>query len=102
MARHSIPGEKVHLCKRPDSPIWQCLTYLAGRNRRVSTKETNLAAAKNFAQDWFLALKGKKREGTLEQGVLFKVAAEQVGPVSNQRWRKNPGAGPCRLGVARW
>lgn len=74
--KHSIMGGKVHVYKRPESPIWQCSTYLAGKNRRVSTKETGLAAAKDFAEDWYLELVGKKRDGTLGDGVLFQEAAK--------------------------
>ncbi len=69
--KHSILGGKVHVYKRPDSPIWQCSTYLQGKNRRVSSKEISLSAAKDFAEDWYLDLMGKKRDGTLVAGTLF-------------------------------
>jgi hypothetical protein len=50
---------------------------LAGANRRVSTKEESLSHAKDFAEDWYLELRGKNRAGEIKQGKLFKVAAEQ-------------------------
>jgi hypothetical protein len=36
---HTILGGKVHVYKRPNSSSWQCATYLAGKNRRTTTKE---------------------------------------------------------------
>jgi hypothetical protein len=37
--QHTILGGKVYIYKRPNSSLWQCFTYLAGKNRRCSTKE---------------------------------------------------------------
>jgi hypothetical protein len=42
---------------------WQCSTYLAGKNWRVTTKEDSLSHAKDFAEDWYLELRGKNRGG---------------------------------------
>ena len=39
---HTILGGKVHVYKRPNSSSWQCATYLAGKNRRTTTKEDSL------------------------------------------------------------
>ena len=49
--QHTILGAKVYVCKRPNSSLWQCPTYLAGKNRRISTKEESLAKAKEIAED---------------------------------------------------
>jgi len=57
--KHTILGGKVHVYRRENSSNWQCSTYLAGKNRRTSTKETGLAKAKDFAEDWYLELRGK-------------------------------------------
>jgi hypothetical protein len=65
MATHSILGGKVHLYKRENSSYWQCATYMAGRNRRTSTKETSLSKAKDFAEDSYLELHGKQRSGEI-------------------------------------
>lgn len=75
--KHSILGNKVHVYKRSGSPIWQCSTYLGSKNQRVSTKEESLAAAKDFAEDWYLTLKDKNRRGELLSEKTFKQAAEQ-------------------------
>jgi hypothetical protein len=35
----TILGRKVYVYKRPNSRLWQCSSYFAGKNRRTSTKE---------------------------------------------------------------
>ncbi|MGA8940073.1 MAG: site-specific integrase [Acidobacteriaceae bacterium] len=73
---HTILGGKVHVYKRPNSSSWQCATYLAGKNRRTTTKEDSLSKAKEFAEDWYLQLRGKLRDGELKTGRLFRDAAK--------------------------
>ena len=63
--KHTILGGKVHVYRRDNSSLWQCSTYLAGKNRRVSTKEDGLAKAKDLAEDWYLGLRGKVRNGEI-------------------------------------
>jgi integrase len=74
---HEILGGKVNVYKRENSRFWQCSSFLNGKNHRTSTKEEGLAQAKDFAEDWYLDLKGKARNGELKGGKLFKVAAAQ-------------------------
>jgi integrase len=74
---HRLMGGKLHVYRRENSSHWQCSTYLAGKNWRVSTKEDSLAHAKDFAEDWYLGLKGKNRSGDLKSGKTFKQAAEK-------------------------
>ena len=74
---HELMGGKLHVYRRENSGNWQCSTYLAGKNWRVSTKEDSLARAKDFAEDWYLGLKGKSRAGELKVGKTFKQAADQ-------------------------
>ena len=76
MEKHTLLGGKLHVYKRPGSGIWQCSTYLAGKNRRVSTKEESLNLAKDFAEDWYLGLKGKQRSGEITNEKTFKDAAK--------------------------
>lgn len=76
MANHTILGGKVHVYKR-EGRYWQCSTYIAGKNRRVSTKQESLAHAKDFAEDWYLELRGKSSRGELKAEKTFKQAAEQ-------------------------
>ncbi|MCC6946389.1 MAG: site-specific integrase [Bradyrhizobiaceae bacterium] len=77
MAHHRLMGGRLHLYKRENSRFWQCATFLAGTNHRESTKEESLEQAKDFAEDWYLKLKGAHRAGELKEGKLFKVAAQQ-------------------------
>lgn len=75
--KHALMGGKLYVYKRENSTQWQCSTYLAGKNRRVSTKETSLARAKDFAEDWYLELHGKHKRGEIKTGKTFREAAEQ-------------------------
>lgn len=77
MATHTIVGGKVHVYKRENSRFWQCSSYLAGRNRRTSTKQESLQLAKEFAEDWYLTLRDKNRQGELLSEKTFKQAAAQ-------------------------
>ena len=77
MEKHTIMGGKVHVYKRENSSVWQCSTYLEGKNRRVSTKEDSLARAKEFAEDWYLELRGKHRRGEIKNEKTFRQAADQ-------------------------
>src|SRR5580658_9355006 len=75
--KHTILGGKVHVYRRDNSSRWQCATYLAGKNRRVSTKEDSLGKAKDFAEDWYLGLRGKVRNGEITSEKTFREAAVQ-------------------------
>lgn len=82
MAKHEIMGGHVHLYKRtPDAKYWQCATFVNGRNHRVSTKQEGIAQAKDYAEEWFLELKGKVIRGEApgkrgKNEKTFKFAAE--------------------------
>lgn len=76
-AKHTLMGGKLHLYKRENSYYWQCSTFLGNKNHRVSTKETSLARAKDFAEDWYLELLGKHKRGEIKNEKTFKQAAEQ-------------------------
>ena len=74
--RFTILGGKVHIYRRPNSSSWQCASFLAGKNRRTTTKEESLSKAKEVAEDWYLQLRGKLRDGELQGGKLFREAAK--------------------------
>jgi integrase len=74
---HELMGGKLHLYKRENSRHWQCSAYLAGKNRRKTTKEESLSHAKEIAEDWYLELRGKARAGGLGSGPSFKKVADQ-------------------------
>ena len=75
--QYTILGGKVHVYKRPNSSQWQCSSYLAGKNRRLSTKEESLSRAKEIAEDWYLQLRGKLRSGEIKTEKTFREASEQ-------------------------
>lgn len=64
-AKHTILGGKLHVYKRENSSHWQCSASISGKNYRVTTKEESLERAKDFAEDWFLTLRGKIRSGEI-------------------------------------
>ncbi|MGO9455378.1 MAG: phage integrase SAM-like domain-containing protein [Candidatus Binataceae bacterium] len=74
---HTILGGKVHIYKRPNSTCWQTSSYLGGKNRRTSTKEESLSIAKEIAEDWYLQLRGKLRNGEIKTEKTFAQASEQ-------------------------
>jgi integrase len=77
MADHVLKGGALHLYKRENSSHWQSSTYLAGKNRRVSTREESLERAKDFAEDWYLRLKDSSRRGEINNEKTFRHAADQ-------------------------
>jgi integrase len=72
---HALMGGKLHVFRRERSSRWQCSTYLAGREHRVSAKTDSLAQAKAFAEDWYLTLRGKVARGEVSAEKTFKEAA---------------------------
>ncbi|MGC1494726.1 MAG: hypothetical protein WA790_02880 [Sulfitobacter sp.] len=76
-AIHTIMGAKVRLYMRDNSPFWQCSTFLEGKKRRTSTKKESLAQAKDFAEDWYLTLRGKHHRGEIKNEKMFRFAAKQ-------------------------
>lgn len=77
IAAHDLLGGKLHVYKRPNSRFWQCSAYEGGKNRRASTKEENLVKAKEFAEDWYLDIRGKLKRGELISERTFNDAAAQ-------------------------
>jgi integrase len=74
--QYTILGGKVHVYKRPNGSCWQSSSYLAGKNRRTSTKEESLSKAKEIAEDWYLQLRGKLRSGEIKTEKTFREASE--------------------------
>ena len=71
---------KLHVYKRENSSVWQCATYLAGRNHRISTKQRDKDRALAIAEEWYLSLRIKHRAGELEGGPTLADAAERFIP----------------------
>jgi hypothetical protein len=75
--QHTILVGKVHVYKRPNSSLWRCSSYFAGKNRRTSTKEESLAKAKEIAEDWYRQLRGKLRAGEIKSQKTFRDVSER-------------------------
>jgi hypothetical protein len=67
----------VHLYRRNGGEKWHCYTFLKGKKRRKTTKSDSLSLAKEIAEDWYIALRGKDRAGLIESDRTFKKAADQ-------------------------
>lgn len=52
--KHTFMDGRLHVYRRENTRYWQCSTYLNRRNHRATTKESNLALAKDFAINWFM------------------------------------------------
>ncbi len=76
MASHEILGGLVQVYKR-GGRFWHCSASLDGHQHRTTTKEEGLTEAKQFAEDWYLELRGKARAGLLKTEKTFAEAAEQ-------------------------
>lgn len=76
MASHEILGGLVQVYRR-GRRAWHCSTSLKGRQYRVSTKETGLEQAKDFAEDWYLGLRGKLATGILKTETTVAEAARK-------------------------
>jgi integrase len=79
MVRHEILGGLVQLYRRDRSRFWQCSASYKGRQFRASTKEDDLPQAQQFAEDWYLEIRGKARAGLLplKKEKTFSETAEQ-------------------------
>jgi integrase len=73
-------GGKLHLYKRENSDYWQCSAYLAGKNRRVSTKQSDVNRARDVAEEWYLSLRVRHRSGELQGGPTLAEAAAKFTP----------------------
>jgi integrase len=74
---HQILNGKVQLYRRGESRVWQCAASVGGKQRRATTKRESLALASEFAEDWYLAMRGKDHAGILLSEKSFAQAAQQ-------------------------
>jgi integrase len=77
MPSHIVHGGKVNIYRRGEGKFWQCSASVGGNQFRVSTGETSLDLAKQFAADWLLTLLGKNHAGILTTGKTFEAVARQ-------------------------
>ena len=76
MVSHEILGGKVNIYRR-NGLTWHCSASLKGIQYRTSTKETGLAQAKAFAEDWYLGLRGKLAAGLIKTEKTLAEAAKK-------------------------
>jgi hypothetical protein len=77
MSRHELLGGLIQVYRR-GGRHWHCSASIEGRQYRATTGEDDLVLAKQFAEDWFLGLRGKSKAGLLKkQEKTFRQAAEQ-------------------------
>lgn len=77
MTTHTIFDGRLKVYKRGRSRYWQAITILNSKRFRISTKEESLSKAKDFAEDWYLGLRGKLKMGEPITEKTFREAAEQ-------------------------
>ena len=67
---------KLHVYKRHGSSLWQCAAYVAGKNRRKSTGQSDPEKAAYVAEEWYVGLRGKVANGEgIHSGIKFKQVA---------------------------
>lgn len=78
---HTLMVGPVRLYQRPHSKLWQCATYLDGKEWRASTRHESLVHAQDAAREWYVELLAKRRNGSLGNGGKnFREAAEKFLP----------------------
>lgn len=76
MATHEILGGLVQVYKRGTGRFWHCSASIDGHQFRNTTKEDGLPQAKQYAEDWYLELRGKARAGLLKTEKTVRQAAD--------------------------
>jgi integrase len=66
MASHEMFDGRLQVYKRGEGRFWQCAARVGGRRFRASTGEDLLSRAKEVAEEWYLELRGKLRNGVIE------------------------------------
>ena len=89
---HLLMDGALHVYRREGSRFWQCATYLGSRNHRQTTKEVSLAAAKDFARDWYMERcvedRQRRRGGVpLACGPVQPQIADPGAPIDGRRRR---------------
>lgn len=91
---HLLMDGALHVYRRENSRYWQCSTYLGSRNHRQTTKEASLAAAKDFARDWYMERcvedRQRRRGGVLLLDGPDKPLIAGPGALADGRRRRTP------------
>jgi integrase len=74
---HVMFDGRVQVYKRRGGRYWQCAARVGGKRFRESTGEEDLDRAKDIAEEWYLGLRGKLRNGEIiPEERTFAEAAE--------------------------
>ncbi len=65
MTTHAMFDGRLQLYKRAAGRHWQCAARVGGRRFRETTGEESLDRAKDVAEEWYLDLRGKLRNGMI-------------------------------------
>ena len=91
---HLLMDGALHVYRRENSRYWQCSTYLGSRNHRQTSKEASLAAAKDFARDWYMERcvedRQRRRGGVALLGNSVQPLIAGPGASSDGRRRQTP------------
>ena len=91
---HLLMDGALHVYRRENSRFWQCATYLGSENHRQTTKEISLAAAKDFARDWYMERcvedRQRRRGGALLLDGPFEPLIAGPGAPTDGRRRRTP------------
>jgi len=77
VASHELLGGLIQVYRRGKGRYWQCSASVDGKQYRTTTEEQDLEPAKQFAEDWYLGLRGKARAGLLKTEKTFGQSADQ-------------------------
>ncbi len=87
--KYTFMDGRLHVYRRENSQYWQCSTYIGRRNHRISTKEVNLALAKEFAREWYMERHTEERRRRRGQP-LFESLDRAILPPELSDQRKKP------------
>jgi len=65
MASHEMFDGRLRVYRRGNGKFWQCAARVGGRRFRETTNEEGLEQAKQIAEEWYLGLRGKLRNGEI-------------------------------------
>jgi hypothetical protein len=76
MTTHHMFDGRLQVYKRENSQVWQAAARVGERRFRQTTGEEDLSRAKDVAEEWYLGLRGKLRNGEIVKDErTFKSAA---------------------------
>jgi Phage integrase, N-terminal SAM-like domain len=65
VAAHTMFDGRLQIYKRPNGRSWNCAARVGGQRFRITTGVELLEQAKDVAEEWYLGLRGKLREGRI-------------------------------------